>query len=156
MQYRMAEACDAARLAALRWDFRTEDGAPAEMSREEFIAACAAVLIEELASGQWAYWVADDAGELVATIFVRRIRKVPKPLRLHDEFAYATNVYTRPAYRNQGVGSELLAHVIAWAREQDFENIILWPSERAVSFYTRAGFQPDAEALNLELRPYVG
>jgi GNAT superfamily N-acetyltransferase len=156
MEYRIADARDARALAALRWDFRTEDGVEAAMSRDAFVDACAAVLTEELASGQWAYWVADDAGELVAMIFVRRIRKVPKPLRLHDEFAYMTNVYARPAYRNRGVGSELMRHVIAWAREQDFENIIVWPSERAVSFYTHAGFAPDTEALNLQLRDYVG
>jgi GNAT superfamily N-acetyltransferase len=156
MQYRMADARDAAALAALRWDFRMEEGGPSAMGRDEFIAACSAVLVEELASGQWAYWVADDEGQLVAMIFVRRIRKVPKPLRLHDEFAYVTNVYTRPAYRNRGVGTELMGHVVAWAREQDFENLIVWPSERAVSFYTRAGFAPDSEVLCLQLRDYVG
>lgn len=60
-----------------------------------------------------------------------------------------TNVYAEPGVRNQGVGSLLMERVIGWARQQRLELLIVWPSERASSFYQRAGFVPSAEALEL-------
>ena len=81
--------------------------------------------------------------------------KMPKPNRLHDTFGYVTNVYTRPAYRNQGIGSELMRHVIEWAGGLDMENLLVWPSERSIPFYERAGFSADEEAMALNLRDYI-
>jgi GNAT superfamily N-acetyltransferase len=156
IEYRIAIEADLEQLAAMRWDFRLEEspGTPVH-DRATFMMACVAFLTQGLASGAWAYWIARDAGLIVAQIFVQRIAKVPKPNRLDDTFGYVTNVYTRPAYRNQGIGSQLLGHVIAWADEQELENLVVWPSERSIPFYTRAGFRGGSEALELEVRPYV-
>ncbi len=41
--------------------------------------------------------------------------------------------------------------MIDWALEQRLELLIVWPSERSVSFYRRAGFAPSAEMLELHL-----
>lgn len=62
-------------------------------------------------------------------------------------WGYVTNVYVAPAYRNQGLGAKLMRHVQAWARAKALEFLILWPSERAIPFYQRAGFAANDEIL---------
>jgi GNAT superfamily N-acetyltransferase len=103
--YRLAGESDAPTLAEMRWTWRTgEDGVRAVVSRKDYLDECAAFLRQGLAKGSWVCWVAEVEGQIVSHIFLRRVRKVPKPNRLHDEIGYVTNVYTRPAYRGQGIG----------------------------------------------------
>jgi GNAT superfamily N-acetyltransferase len=66
-----------------------------------------------------------------------------------------TNVYTRPDYRGQGIGRKLLAHVVEWARAENLELLLVWPSDESVGFFDRAGFQQIADGMQLELRPYI-
>jgi GNAT superfamily N-acetyltransferase len=108
-----------------------------------------------LESGQMTVWIAESDGEIIANMFVEQIVKVPKPSKLDDRFGYVTNVHARETYRNQGIGSELLKRLQAWALEQDMEFLVVWPSERSVPFYQRAGFI-GRDALEFEVRPYVG
>ena len=157
MIYRLALPNDADELAEMRWDFRLEEAPGAtKHSKAEFLIACADFLRQGFTCG-WSCWVAeDDANHLIVShIFIFAIPKIPKPNALYENFGYVTNVYTRPAYRNQGIGTQLMAHVTAWAKQQNFENLIVWPSERSVPFYGRAGFVQDAEALSFEVRPSV-
>jgi hypothetical protein len=44
-----------------------------------------------------------------------------------------------------------MEHVRAWAVEHNLEFLILWPSGRAVPFYSRAGYHPIERALELRL-----
>ena len=80
---------------------------------------------------------------------------MPKPNRIDDALGYVTNVYTRPAYRGQGIGTRLMTHVLQWATEQDLESLIVWPSETSVGFYERAGFRGSADMLEYAVRPYI-
>ena len=156
IEYRMATEVDMEALAKLRWDHWLEGGQdPAVVDQETFLRECALILKQRLLSQQWTYWIATLEGEIIAQIFIQRIAKVPKPSKMQDAFGYVTNVHTKAAYRGQGVGSKLLAQVQAWAKEQDLEFLILWPSEESVSFYERAGFAP-GEAVEYSVRPYVG
>ena len=70
-----------------------------------YVDECAAFLRWGIGDGSWVCWVAELEGQIVSHICLRRVRKVPKPNRLHDEIGYVTNVYTRPAYRGRGIGS---------------------------------------------------
>jgi len=155
IQYRVATEQDLAQLAKLRWDFRDEDGVeqPA-MSQSEFIEACIAFLKRGLESGYHTYWVAEREGEIIAQIFVHRIDLAPRPCKVRDQFGYITNNYTKPAYRNQGIGSELIKRVKQWASDEDWELLIVYPSDEAVTFYERAGFRSDTDVMELKLREY--
>jgi GNAT superfamily N-acetyltransferase len=155
--YRLAIESDVLPLAEMRWTWRTgEDGASAVVFREGYLDECAAFLRQGLANGLWVCWVAEVQGQIVSHIFVRRVRKVPKPNRLHDEIGYVTNVYTRPAYRGQGIGSALLACVVQWARDREIDVLFVWPSEQAVPFYERAGFRADNEILECQVDREAG
>jgi GNAT superfamily N-acetyltransferase len=135
MDFRIATEFDLDALAQMRWDFRLEGspGTPVH-DRQSFLEACTAFLRQGLMSQRWVYWVAVCEGTIVSHVFVQRIEKVPKPNRLDDGFGYVTNVYTRPAYRGRGIGSELMAHVVEWAQAQDLECLLVGPSDTSVRF----------------------
>lgn len=154
MNFRIAGNEDLLQLAELRWDFRTEDGELPAVGKPEFIDACTAFMKRGLNSGYHVYWIAEQRGEIASQIFVHKIDMVPRPCRIEDQFGYITNNYTRPAYRNRGIGSELMKRVIDWAKDSDLELLIVYPSERAVSFYQRAGFQAENEVMELRLREF--
>ena len=156
MDFRIATESDLEELAQMRWDFRIEEslGTPVH-DRQSFLEACTAFLRQGLASQRWVYWVAVCDGTIVSHIFVQRVDKVPKPNRLDDGFGYVTNVYTRPAYRGGGIGSELMGRVVEWAQAQDLECLFVGPSDASVRFYERAGFRWNEDLMEFVIRPYV-
>jgi GNAT superfamily N-acetyltransferase len=155
MEFRLSTAADLRQLAQLRWDFRMEDGDELPVvSKEEFLIACEEFLKRGLADGSRAYWVAEDNGEIIAHIFVQKVDMVPRPCKLHDQFGFVTNNYTAPPHRNKGIDSQLMQRVKQWAKEQDLELLITWPSEDAMTFYERAGFKMENEIMELPLREY--
>jgi GNAT superfamily N-acetyltransferase len=154
--YRTATVADLPALAELRWEHWAEDARdPAIASRADFRREFVVRIGPRMEGGQLTVWVAEWDGEIIANMYVQRVAKVPKPSKLDDGYGYVTNVHTRSAYRNQGIGGELLRHVQAWAHEHDLEFLVLWPGQRSVPFYARAGFHP-GEAIEFEVRPYVG
>ena len=154
MLYRIATEQDLTQLSYLRWDFRMEGGEIPIVSKEEFIAACTSFLKHSLESDYHVYWIAEENGEVISQIFVHKIDMVPRPCKIHDQFGYVTNNYTKPAYRNKGIGSELMKRVVQWAKDEDLELLIVYPSEEAVAFYERAGFYSENDVMELRLREY--
>jgi GNAT superfamily N-acetyltransferase len=155
MEFRLGTEEDILSLARLRWDFRTEGGDELPVvSKDEFISACGEYLRQGLDDGSRAYWIADNKVEIVSNIFVQKIDLVPRPCKIRDQIGYLTNNYTVPQHRNKGIGSQLMQRVKQWAREQDLELLITWPSEEAVRFYERAGFKGENEIVELRLRKY--
>jgi len=148
MIYRLATAEDAERLANLRWDHKSEDDPLDPAGKPDFVRACAEHLRQRLGDDLHC-WVADEGGLVVAHIYVVIVRKVPKPSNPSAVWGYVTAVRTVPERRNQGVGGVLMEHVIAWSRERRLEEMIVWPSERSVPFYERAGFKGENEILEL-------
>jgi GNAT superfamily N-acetyltransferase len=157
MQFRMATPADVGALANLRWTWRVDEQSEVELteSREAFVARFSLFAVDALA-GRWTAWIAEDDDQVVANIWTYRVPKVPSPGRNTRDFGYMTNVYTIPAMRDRGVGSKLLAEVKAWAHDSDLELIVVWPSERSVPWYTRAGYSPSVELLELEIAGYEG
>lgn len=153
MIYRAATEKDFPQLAEMRWDFRQESSEEmAVVGKPEFIEKCLNFLQTE--SGNYVYWIAENDGEIVSHIFVNRIKLVPRPCRINDSFAYVTNTYTKPEFRGKGIGAELLQRVIDWAKEEDFELLLVYPSEESINFYRRLGFENDKEVMKLVLRNY--
>jgi len=154
--YRVATEADVDELARMRWDFRLEEAPGATVhDQASFLQACTDFLRQGLAEQRWTYWIGQEDEKIVSHIYIQRVPKVPKPNRLDDALGYVTNVYTRPAYRGQGIGTQLVTYVLAWAREQDLESLIVWPSETSVRFYERAGFRGSPDMLEYSVRPYV-
>jgi ribosomal protein S18 acetylase RimI-like enzyme len=141
---RRAEPGDARELARLRWEFRPQDQPGRDFGefRREFEE-----WLGEALTSDWMAAVAETGdGVLVGCIFLRSVSKVPNPAARDRAWGYVTNSYVAPAHRNRGAGTRLLDVVIDAARERGHEFLIVWPSEEAVSFYTRAGFREVADA----------
>jgi len=151
MLIREARSEDTLILARLRWDFRTNGAAVDAGGYAEFEARFHQFFEDALAGGRWKVWVIEQDKVLIAQLYLQLIEKVPRPGHLDQQFGYITNVYMRPEYRNQGLGSRLIEHVIAWAKAQELEFIILWPSERSVPYYQREGFVYPHDAMELYL-----
>lgn len=93
-------------------------------------------------------WVAERNGCLVSHMYLQLIHKVPRPGKSPNPyFGYVTNVYTRPAYRNQGIGSEIHRVMEQWSKENKVEFLVLWPSSDSVTFYSRNGFKRSADSM---------
>jgi len=153
MDYRLARATDLGTLAELRWQSRTdEDGETPQCSHSEFTAACERFLLKGLTSS--AYWLAVEDNRIVSHICVQQVPMIPRPCRIDDRWGYITNAYTLPLFRNQGIGETLMRHVIAWAQTEELELLIVWPSDRAISFYRKLGFKSENDILQRTLRPY--
>jgi GNAT superfamily N-acetyltransferase len=74
---------------------------------------------------------------------------MPRPDRLASCWGYVGNMFVREELRNRGIGSALLAAIIAEAEARGYQRLLLSPTERAVPFYARAGFiDADAAAGN--------
>ncbi|ERJ13222.1 GNAT family N-acetyltransferase [Haloplasma contractile] len=142
MIFRKASTKDLPSLAELRWDFHFEDHQPEpKVSKEVFINEFTEYLENSLNTGKWTVFIAEDNGFIISHIYIRKIDKVPKPGSIHREYGYVTNVYTKPAYRNQGIGNKLIQRVRNFAGSEHFEFLIVWPSNRAINFYEKAGFK---------------
>lgn len=124
---RQAVLEDAPTLAQMRWDDSTEDGTPATQPD------------------------AESDGRVVAHIYVQLVGMVPRPDRFARRWGCVAAVYTVPEARNRGIGSRLRRRVIDWAKEEELESLLLWPSDRSVPFYERTGFVRGPDALELHL-----
>jgi GNAT superfamily N-acetyltransferase len=151
MIYRLATKKDIFALAEMRWDFEYEfDKENFNFTKEQFLKSFVELLEIEL-NKNWFVWLVEDEKEIISNIFIRKIRKIPKPQKLFSEIAYITNVYTRKEYRNKGIGNQLLKNIKEWALKDKVELLFLWPSEESIKFYEREGFKKENEILELDL-----
>ena len=91
--------------------------------------------------------MAETGGEIVSHIYIELVEKVPRPGRVTHPFAYMTNVYTCPGWRGQGIGGRLLDAVNDWAAAEQYEFIIVWPSEAGIRHYEKKGYNPCTEPM---------
>jgi GNAT superfamily N-acetyltransferase len=151
-EIRAAVPGDADRLAQLRWDFRVAR-APVQEDHHAFLRRCADWMRRELASqAVWRAWVAVAGEEIVGQLWVQTINKMPNPVAERERHAYVSNVYVQPDHRG-GAGSRLLDAALAWARAEQMDRVILWPSSRSVTLYERHGFTHHGDVMELALGP---
>jgi len=153
MIYRQATPEDFPRLIEMRWNFRNEllsEQLPPE-THDAFIPVMGEFLVDAIRGGRWGIWLAENDREIIAHVYIERIRKIPRPTSFNAEYGYLTNMYTLPAWRGKGIGAELLRHAVEWAQGQKLEMIILWPAKGREEFYMRGGFIHEPEAMSQSL-----
>jgi GNAT superfamily N-acetyltransferase len=155
LRVRHATDLDIEELARLRWQSTIEEGDVAE-PLASFTERFRPVAHAMLQSETWIIWVLSDSEKLVGTVYVQEVAKVPRPDGRSGSYGYVTAVFLDPTIRNQGLGSRLLQAAIDAARSRGIEFLIVWPSERSVSFYERLGFTLSADAMELPLGTHAG
>jgi GNAT superfamily N-acetyltransferase len=137
---RPAGPADADALAALRFALRS--GVELVWEPEsEFVPRCAAWMMQRLMpGGWWRCWVAVDGAEIVGSVWLQLIEKVPNPGEGPELHGYVSSLYVTPTYRGAGVGSRLLEACIASCGEDVVDKMILWPTPESRSLYLRHGF----------------
>ncbi len=139
MQFRLATLADAPALCRLRWLHAIEEQPRKEQDRIAFEQRFCVFLQDYLGNG-YCCFVAEEAGEIVANIYLYLLPRVPLPAEEPEQIGYITKVHTLAQYRNQGLGSRLMERVRSYAKEQGCSLLFVWPSKRAVPFYRRNGF----------------
>lgn len=137
----------------MRWDFTNEyrESPIEEDQYDAFYVECKSFLIEAINSNRWFIWVAESDSQILSHIYIEIVNKVPRPGRKTNPFTYMTNVYTLPEHRGKGLGSQILKQIERWSRKNEFEFIIVWPSEWSIEFYERNGYKPCKEPMELML-----
>jgi GNAT superfamily N-acetyltransferase len=141
---RRAEDADLPAIARLRRESSVEqDGAGADPAFEERFSAWYA-----RESSRRIIWLAEVGGHPVGAMNLTVFERMPRPGRAPSRWGYLGNAFVLAAYRNQGIGRQLLDALLGYASENGFVRVVLSPSERSIPFYGRAGFGP-ADALML-------
>ena len=96
---------------------------------------------DALRRGMWLCWIAESDTELLASLWLYRIPKIPNPNGNPEEHAYLSSFGVRATARNQGLGSMMLAEALAFCEAQRIDSIVLWPTERSRPLYLRHGFR---------------
>lgn len=139
--YRKATASDLDTLAQLRYEMELErPGAAGSIDRAAFVAAHGDVMREWLSRGGLHAWLAEAEGVPVASVILLSWRMPPNARQLVRRRGLVTNVYTRPAYRAQGIARHLMELLIADARESGIARLVLWASTMGRSLYDDLGF----------------
>lgn len=137
---RRATRADAAVLARFRHEFRAPRDQNVE-SAGEFLARCEAWMRARLdAESAWRVWIAETDRGPVGTVWLQLVEKLPNPVVEREWHGYVSNLFVRDEARDQGVGSTLLRAALDECDRLDVDNVILWPTPRSRSLYTRHGF----------------
>ena len=127
-------------LALLRFELRSELR-EAQEPKEAFVERCARWMAERLpADPRWRCWVAEHEGEIIGTVWLQTLEKLPNPVTELELHAYITSVYIAPHHRNAGAGALLLETALEWCRASGIDAVFLWPSARSRGLYQRHGF----------------
>jgi GNAT superfamily N-acetyltransferase len=143
---RRAQHADLAAVIQLRREWtEEEDGDIADPDFDENLAAWFA--------REWStriMWLAEDRSRPVGMMNLAIYERMPRPGRALSRWGYLGNVFVRAAYRNRGIGSQLISAALRYADENGLARVVLSPTERSIPLYERAGFGP-AGALMLRV-----
>jgi len=152
MIYRQHTPQDLEQIAALRWKLKTEGLPPeASPSRQIFVESYLKHLRDQNDLGQTVHWVLETPTGIEGMMTLRLVAKETSLNGENRQWGYLTNVFVNAALRGHGRGSTLLQHVITFSRANDLEFVLVWPSDRSQSLYSRAGFAGTGDPLTLEL-----
>ena len=146
---RRAEDADLAAIARLRREWTQEqEGDRGDPTFDERLAAWFA-----RESSRRITWLAEADGRPVGMMNLAVFERMPRPGRAPGRWGYLGNAFVLAAYRDQGIGRQLISAVLGYADENGFARVVLSPTERSIPFYERAGFGP-ANALMLRTPPH--
>ena len=96
--------------------------------------------------------IAIDENEIVGCATISYINILPTFDHPTGKRAYLMNVYTNKNYRRQGIAKQMLAQLIAEAKNKGVTEISLDATESGRPLYKSLGFKENKEAMVLEMK----
>ncbi len=153
---RLATVADIPLLVKLRTEFleelrgRAHAGVlPGRLSAANLEASTRDYYARAMPAGQFVAWMAEEEGEAVgmAGIFYFERPPMEKPGAVLE--GRIVNVYTRPAWRGRGLGTDLTRRAVEHARGRGARRVRLGAAEGARRVYERLGFNPVSAEMEL-------
>ena len=140
MEYRKAGSGDIESLVILRKKQLIDEGGKETVSIDEELER---FFREGLADGSVVVWVAEDEGEIVSTAGVCFYNYPPTFRNATGKIAYLTNVYTKDEFRNRGIATDLLKHIMDEIKAEKCGITRLHASSQGRRMYEKMGFTDD-------------
>jgi GNAT superfamily N-acetyltransferase len=148
---RLATPADAPVIALHRVRMFEEMGDLTGPAFEVLRAQAEARLESMLQRGEYVGWLgspADRPDEVAGGAGVQLRLVLPHPSRTPEgevtvaegKHAIVLNVYTEPAWRRHGLAEQLMHQVLAWARQERLDRLVLHASDDGRRLYERLGF----------------
>ncbi len=153
---RLAGVSNAALIASHRARMFQEMDLVPESLFETYRARCESGLRELLASNEYIGWLASPnemPDEVIAGAGVQLRRTLPHPAEgpggeisiAAGRHAIIINVFTEPEWRLRGAAKLLLEQIIAWARSERLDRLVLHASDEGRLLYEKMGFVQTSE-----------
>lgn len=140
MYLRTAVASDIPQLVKMRLEYLTEDhGGMLPEHRERLEQELPAYFQKNLMHSLLAY-IAEEDGEIVTTVFMVITEKPGNPHFLSGKTGLLLNVYTKSAFRRQGLAGSLINMAIEDAKGLDLAHIELSATRAGYPLYQKLGF----------------
>ena len=134
---------DIIELIKLRIEFLKENN-NVSYSEEDYISIeknLRTYFIEHLSNNEYISWVAVIENEIIATSGLSFHNLPPSMINPTGRIAYIMNMYTKPSYRRQGIGTELFIRIIEEAKVLGYKKIELHATANGISIYKKQGFK---------------
>ncbi len=152
---RRAGVADADVIARHRADMFRDMGQLSDEWRPVLMAHTANVLRTDLESGEYVGWLASPAADPATIVGGGGALLRRRLARIAGSGAYATlapglealivNVYTEPEWRRRGVARRIVEEIVAWARANGRDTIVLHASQDGRGLYESIGFRATNE-----------
>ena len=130
---------DVPALARLRWRWSVEErGEHVDIDRQAFVDFFATWARDHAASHL--PFLAYVDGQVAGMAWLSLGERVPSPRRLHRPAGDIQSVYVVPELRRHGVGAQLIAAIVAHARDIELVYLTVHAAVDAIDFYKRLGF----------------
>lgn len=155
-EIRLAGVSDAALISSHRARMFQEMDLVPEPLFETYRAQCESCLRELLASGEYIGWLASPnelPDKVVAGAGLQLRSTLPHPAKgpggeiriAEGRHAIIINVFTEPEWRRRGAAKLLLEQIIAWARSERLDRLVLHASDEGRLLYEKMGFVRTSE-----------
>lgn len=145
MDYRFANEKDIDLLTSMR--LASLNFAGNEEAYHEVRKNCLAYFQKSVPGKRCEAILAETCGRCVGVGILFYYTSVPSAFNPKGKNAYLACMYVEPAHRGAGIGTAILNRLLARAKEQGYDVVLLNSSELGRPLYEKAGFQPVENAM---------
>ncbi len=150
---RLATKEDIPQLIELRIEFLKEVqvDAPNDMM-DEYHEHLNKYFLKHMNNETFLAWLAEDETKtIIATSGLAIIEKPPQLWNLTGKETYIMNMFTKPEWRKQGIGSALLEKMLEESKARDISQVYLYATPIGRALYEKYGFKQSEHSMFLRL-----